>query len=146
MSGAITTGGGSLTSYSGDTTLQIPAGTFTDTVNVTHSPAYGTQPGGNLAGIGHVFDLTAVYPTGAPAEPSPGHTYTVSVEYTSDDLGTTIEDTLALYYWDGGQWVMEPSSTLDTTTNLVTATPDHFSLWAVLGATWPVYLPFILKY
>lgn len=146
VSGEIGTGGGSLSSYSGDTTLQIPAGAITEPIVITESPAYGMPPGGNLAGIGHVFDVTAVYSSsGLPAEPSPGHTYTISVEYTNAEIGSTIEGTLALYTWDGSQWVMEPSSTVDMTNNLVTATPDHFSLWAVLGETYRLYLPLVLK-
>jgi hypothetical protein len=32
-----------------------------------------------------------------------------------------VEDTLALYYWDGSQWVKEPSSVVDTAANTVTA-------------------------
>ena len=44
-----------------------------------------------------------------------------------------MEDTLGLYYWDGFSWVLEPTSLVDLDTNTLTATPDHFSVWAVLG-------------
>lgn len=53
------------------------------------------------------------------------------------------ESTLALYAWDGSQWVKEPSSAVDGAANVVTATPDPFSLWAVLGETCRVYLPLV---
>jgi hypothetical protein len=37
------------------------------------------------------------------------------------------------------------SSVVDTIANTITAAPNHFSLWAVLGETRRVYLPLILK-
>ena len=43
------------------------------------------------------------------------------------------QETLALYYWDGTQWVKEPSSVVDVNANTVKAIPNHFSTWAVLG-------------
>jgi hypothetical protein len=53
------------------------------------------------------------------------------------------EETLALYAWDGDEWVQEPTSAVDMANNVVTAAPDHFSVWAVLGQTNRVYLPLI---
>ena len=138
--------GSTITSYDGETTIQIPAGAVTTTVVITQSPAYGTPPSGNFTGIDHVFDVSAVYSnTGQPAQLAPGQTYTVSVQYTDAEKGPAIENTLALYYWDGNQWINEPSSRVDAVNNTVTATPDHFSLWAVLGQTKKVYLPLILR-
>jgi oligopeptide transport system substrate-binding protein len=138
--------GGVLTSYQGDTVIQIPAGAVTDTIVITHTLTHILPPGGNLTGIGHEFDVTAVYSsTGQPAQLAPGQTYTLTVHYTDAEKGPAIENTLALYYWDGSQWVKEPSSTVDTIANTVTAHPDHFSLWAVLGETKRVYLPLILR-
>jgi len=67
------------------------------------------------------------------------------VQYTDAEKGPAIENTLALYYWDGSQWVKEPSSVVDTVANKVTATPDHFSLWAALGETRRVYLSLIMR-
>jgi oligopeptide transport system substrate-binding protein len=146
VSGEIGTGGGSLTSYHGDTTVQIPAGAITDTIVITHTPAYILPPGGNLTGIGHEFDVTAVYSsTGQPAQLAPGQTYTITVHYTDAEKGPAIENTLALYYWDGSGWVKEPSSEVDVAANTVTARPNHFSLWAVLGETRRVYLPLVLR-
>lgn len=142
VSGTIGTGGGSLTSYHGDTTITIPSGAITATIVLTYTPAYGMPPSGNLIGIGHVFDLTAVYAAnGQPAQIVPGQTYTILVRYTDEEKGPAIEDTLALYYWNGNQWVEEPSSVVDPVANTVTATPNHFSLWAVFGETRRMFLP-----
>ncbi|MFZ1599664.1 MAG: peptide ABC transporter substrate-binding protein [Anaerolineae bacterium] len=137
--------GGTLTSYAGDTTIGIPAGAVSDTVVLTHEPAYGMPPGGNLTGIGHVFDLTAVDSAGQPAQLVPGHTYDITVRYTDVERGAAIENTLALYYWDGGAWVREANSQVDPAANTVSATPNHFSRWAVLGETRRVYLALTLK-
>ncbi len=69
----------------------------------------------------------------------------VTVQYINAEKGPAIEDTLALYYWDGRQWVKELSSVVDAAANTVRATPDHFSLWAVLGETRRVHLPLVLR-
>lgn len=144
--GQIGTGGGSLTSYHQDTTVQIPAGAITNTIVITHTPAYGMPAGGNLYSIGHVFDLSAVYSaTGQPAQIAPGRTYTLTVHYTEAEEGPAKENTLALYRWDGSRWVKEPTSTVNTSANTVTASPNRFGLWAVLGQTHRTYLPHFLS-
>ena len=87
--------GGTVTSYSGDTTIQVPAGAFADPVTITQAPAYGMPPGGNLTGIRHVFDASAVYSsTGLPAQPAAGKTYNITVHYTDSEKGPAIEGTL----------------------------------------------------
>lgn len=141
--------GGSLTSTTDHTFYLFPSGTFTDTVIVTHTVhrlGSVALPGSNLTGIGHEFEVTAVYSaTGQPAQLAPGQTYTLTVHYTEAEKGPAIENTLAFYWWDGNQWVKEPSSTVDTANNTVTAMPDHLSLWGVLGQTWRVYLPIVVR-
>jgi oligopeptide transport system substrate-binding protein len=149
VSDVIDPGGGDLTSDDGNTTVEIPAGAITDTVVITHTPATGTPPGGNLAGIGHVFDVTAVYSdTGQSAQIASGHTCTITAQYTDTEIGPAIEDTMGLYWWDEGasQWSQQGiTSSVNITDNLVTAQVDHFSLFAVLGETFRVYLPLILR-
>ena len=71
--------------------------------------------------------------------------YTITVSYDDGELGMAIEDTLALYYWDGSQWVKDPSSVVDPFGNNVQATPDHFSSWAVLGEPRRVFVPLVMK-
>jgi Tol biopolymer transport system component len=128
--------------------LDFSSNTFTDTVVVTHT-AYSTggapSPGENLIGIDNFFDIDAIYEsTGRPAQPAPGKTYTVTISYSEEEKGAAIENTLALYYWNGSQWVSEASSVY-TANNTVVAAPNHLSLWAVLGETRRVYLPLVLK-
>jgi oligopeptide transport system substrate-binding protein len=153
VSGVIDPGGGELTSYDGDTTIRVPAGAVTRTIVMTHAPAFGMPPGGNLTGIGHVFDVTAVYSSTDPGTASlpvqivPGYTYTITVRYTDTELGPAIEDTLGFYWWDEDAWSQEGiASQVNVTDNVVTAEVDHFSRFAVLGVKrqW-VYLPIVLR-
>ena len=148
VQGTVTPGSDdTVTSYSGDTTIQVPVGTFTDPVTITEAPASGMPPGGNLTGIGHVFDASAVYSsTGLPAQPAAGKTYNVTVHYTDSEKGPAIEGTLRLYGWDGSAWSQQGiSSSVDTANNLITAQVNHFSLFAVLGETKRLYLPTVVK-
>jgi len=139
-------GGGGVQSNDGRTTVTLGPGDVAETVTLTLTP-WVVVPGGSLAGIGHAFDLTAVYAsTGEPASLVPGNTFDLEIHYGDAELTTPVrEETLALYYWDGDEWVVEPSSSVDPANNVVTATPDHFSLWAVLGETNRVYLPIISR-
>jgi hypothetical protein len=138
--------GGSLTSYNGDTLLEFPPGAFAAAVFVSHVRAPGAPPGGKLASTGDEYKLTAVFSdTGGPAMLEPGHWYTVTVEYGDAAARHMDESTLALYHWDGGAWIKEPTSEVHLGNNTVTGYPDHFSNWAVLGETNRVYLPLVLR-
>jgi hypothetical protein len=139
--------GGILNSFDGDTVLEFPAGAFDDTVVVTHTPSSGVPPQGDFAGIGEVFHINSVYDsTGLPAQLAPGQTYHTTVTYTDDGLGSVLEQTLALYFWDTDGWVLESSSSVDTVANSVTATPNHLSLWGIWGKkARRVYLPLVVR-
>ncbi len=71
--------------------------------------------------------------------------YTLTIQYTDAEKGPAIENTLALYYWDGAQWVQEPTGAVNAAANTITATPNHFSFWAVLGQTQRLFLPLIQR-
>lgn len=147
VTGTIPTEGGELSSPVDKLDYRFESGTFTDTVLITHTVHYpgNVPPYGDLTGIDHVFDATAVYSsTGQLARPTTP--YTVSIQYTDAEKGPAVEDTLELYWWDGETWSQEGiSSTVDTADNVVTAQVDHFSLFAVLGETNRVYLPLALR-
>lgn len=139
--------GGALSAWDDAATFIFPAGSFTETVVITYSPAYDAPPSATLRAIGYSFDVTATYTnTTDPASLAPGHGYTVTVQYSDAERGPTVEDTLALYHWNGGAWVKETSSIANATANTVTATPNHLSLWAVLGETHRLFLPFALRH
>ena len=140
VSAVIPAGGGTLTSTVDSTAYDFPAGTFSNSVEITHTTSYSPVFALGLGSAGHNFNVTAVYSdTGQPAQPL--GPYTITISYIQAELGGTDEASLAIYYWDGSQWVKEPTSAVDTAANTVTATPDHFSQWAVLGETNRLYLP-----
>jgi hypothetical protein len=144
----VPTGGGNFISEADHTTYFFPAGVFTDTVVLTHIPLYpeDSLPVGSLAGINHFFEVNAVYSsTGQIVQLSPSQVYTLTVQYTEAERGPAIEETLALYRWDGSQWVKETSA-IDTESNIVMAEPAYFSTWAVLGETHRVYLPWVFQF
>ena len=122
------------------------AGAFAQTVEVAYRQLLTDQNAGDLLGIGHTYELTAVDAvTGESAELAPGQTYSVVLQYADAELGSVIEQTLALYAWDDSQWVTDPSSSVAPASNTITATPDHLSLWAALGETHRVYLPLVVR-
>jgi len=141
-------GGGTFEAYGDRTTYTFPTGTFTDTVVITHTALFADDapPTGNLADIGHFFEITAVYSdTGKPAQLALGQTYTITIQYTADELGAVTEDTLGLYWWNGSTWSQEGiTSTVDAENNRITAQVGHLSLFTVLGKI-QVYLPLVLR-
>lgn len=143
-SAVIPTSGGVLTSTFDSISYVFSDGTFTDTVIITHTVRFSSIPSfGEMVSFGRVFDITAVYSsTGQPAQPT--QPYTITIAYVVS--GLVIEDTLALYTWNGDQWEKDPSSGVDVQNNTLVATPSHFSLWAVLGeARRVVYLPLVCR-
>ena len=100
---------------------------------------------GDRTGIGHFFDLTAIY-TDTDEVAEPVQPYTIAVEYSEVEKGPAMESTLALYWWDGNAWSEQGiTSTVNVTDNLIIALVDHLSSFAVLGETNRVFLPIILR-
>ena len=129
---------GVLTSPFDSTIYSFSSGTFTDTVVITHTATFSATSSGRLEGIGHSFDITAIYSDTQQAA-QPTTPYTITIQYTDEQKGALNESTLALYYWDGGQWIRETTSTVDIESNQIAAAPDHFSTWAVMGEIRRVY-------
>jgi len=145
VEGFIPPEGGQLSSPSDTTNYFFTQGTFSDTVKITHTPLSPVVlPGfGELIGAGHFFSLEATLDSQS-VEPS--QPYTMTIGYTDDELGIIIENTLALYYWNGHSWLAEPTALVDGESNLIIASPNHFSYWAVLGLPYKFsYLPVVEK-
>jgi len=130
-----------------NTAVTLPLVGAMNAENGLSEPTFRVMSNNNLVGVDRSFYVTATYEsTGLPADLLPGASYTITVDYADTETGTAVENTLALYWWDGDQWVKEPSSAVDTINNIVTAAPGHFSLWAVLGeTTHRLYLPLVMK-
>ncbi len=144
-SAVISPEGGTLYSPWDDTLYEFGPGTFSDEVLITHTVLYTEIPGyAPLVGIGHFFDVTAVYSdTGLPAEPT--GTYTITIGYSDWQRWIVLEDTMGLYNWDGLEWTLEQTGLLDPVNNHLVATPNHFSTWGVLGEPGRVFLTLINK-
>jgi hypothetical protein len=136
-----------------DVVLAFGSGTFSETVVLDYAsqPAYDT---GGLSAAGSFFELQAAYlSSGQPAQLQPGKEYSMTVRYVPESLPSGVDEAdLNLYFQElglnvtlqrGPSWVREPS-TVNVAANTVSATPDHFSIWALLGPA-KAYLPFVLR-
>lgn len=137
--------GGIMTSEYYTLTLTFASDTFTNTKNIYITPRYfGNMPGSfSTIGSKYFFDLSI---SSASDLNEPMKPYQVAWQYDPLNFPGVDESTLGLYYWDGVGWVREPSSSVNTAANTVSATPQHASLWALLAERQGVqhlYLPLI---
>ncbi len=136
--------GGSLDAPDGSVELDFPSNWVDEATVVTYTTATTPLPTGDLFGV-RFFDLSAAtLSTGTPVTTF-NKSYALTINYTDKEKGGAIEDTLGLYWWNGGQWVLEPTSNVDVANNRLTAQLDHMTLFAVLGETKRVYLPLVLR-
>ncbi len=146
-SATIRSAGGELISNTDSTQYTFTPGTFVWDTTVTHTPL--TPPDipstGDLRGIQHAYQVSATDYTGELIQPQLA--YTVQITYSESEVGAVQEDTLALYNWTGTEWRKEPTSQLDASTNRITATPSHFSIWTLLGepGNTLLYVPLLMK-
>ncbi len=135
------------TASEGLASFSMDPGTFTATAVISFTPQVPFDPGPPLVGPGFFFDLEAAsLATGQPLAPQVS--YTVTLSYTDEEIaagGVVNENSLALYFWDGDQWVAEPSCVVDRAANEITCTPDHFSRWSVLSQRHEGFLPTIVR-
>ena len=108
-----------------------------DSITVLHMPVFNgiapAMPAG-VTNIGHNFQVFVRAPlTDRPIESLTDETYTVTLTYTDSEVGTLNENSLSFYSYNGTGWVKEPTTVLNPDTNTISATPSHFSLWAVGG-------------
>jgi tripartite motif-containing protein 71 len=143
----IPTTGGSLTSAADGTVYTFAIGALANDVRLRHVavlPA-NTPAASKKVGIGHAFVVSA----SSAANDRPlltlagSQTYTLQVTYSPEELRGVSEGSLALYYWDGSAW-QKQATTIDPATHTLTAHPNHFSLWSVMG-TYAIYLPGVIK-
>jgi hypothetical protein len=125
--------------------ITVPSGAFTEAVGIhfLELPGMDTAERPN---VDVFYELYASDPdTGETAELQPGQRYRITVTYDDGDVPDGVDEgELGLYYWDGESWVPEPTSTVNPGTNVVTAEPSHFSLWAILGKVRSQFLPSVL--
>ncbi|MDY7077431.1 MAG: kelch repeat-containing protein [Chloroflexota bacterium] len=100
----------------------------------------------DLESIGQNLSLSATFlETGLPVTDLQ-KPYEMTFRYTDDDVENIFEDSLALYWWDGDEWVAEPTSAVDEANNTVAATPGHLGIFVVMGTPkTTIYLPLVLR-
>jgi Tol biopolymer transport system component len=142
-----------LTSYTLNTRVQFSPNTFQPSCFQIEMAQQTCTPPPSLSSWGNCFDLAAQKMQSCTAAGSLQAArllsdvgllkpYTLKVNYEQ----TPLESSLALYYWDDGAWVKEPSSSVDTTKNTITATSQQWRKWQVMSTTLnKIYLPLTLK-
>lgn len=140
----IDSNGGKLTSWLDHIMYQFPSGTFSTTVTVTHTlhnPAKLTNLG-QIAPIVKAFELTTINSeTGEPIQPQ--LPYSLTIEYTPENLSAVNKLTMGLYYWKAPQWIKEESSMIDLPHQRIIATPNYTALWIVGSKLHQLFLPTI---
>jgi len=136
--------GGTFTSPDNKVTVTFPPNAIQNTItlNYVEQPI---EPPPHLAVLGVGFDLTAISErqiiTGF------NRPITITVTYDSPQQTDITADDIDLYWLDGTQWVTDTiTSTVNPTSHQLTATTNHFTLFAVMSSKTQtqVYLPMIL--
>jgi len=141
--------GGAVTLAPG-VSLSVTSGVFNDTILLTYTPQSPPSPA-NFKNVGLAYQLSAIFQSnGQPAQPQPGQHYTIALTYQQSNVPPDIgESDLALYFWNGSRWLKESTSAVNPATNTITATPSHFSRWAVLApvveSPQQLFLPLVIK-
>jgi ligand-binding sensor domain-containing protein len=129
--------GGEITTPDRRAKASFPAGSVSVTSTLTIETKGSFPTAGGYAA--YSFDLSASPPI-AINQP-----YTLTILYTEANLFPLSSGDIQIAWWDGGQWIPEPTSSLDAANNRFIATPDHMSLFALVGEMEHIYLPSMRK-
>jgi hypothetical protein len=71
----------------------------------------------------------------------------LKISYNDDDLANIDESGLKIYRFDGEEWNLLTDSAVDADNNIVTATTNHFSIFAIFGqeAVVPTPTPMVVE-
>lgn len=126
-------------------TYHFAAEAFTTPVTITHTTRF-VDPWlafpAPWVGVGNGFALQATTTATGDAL-APTGAFSMTIRYTKEAVQLVEGTSLALYRWDGGAWVLEPSE-VDPATQTVVATPTTTGVWMLRGlARNRLYLPLI---
>jgi hypothetical protein len=140
----VTPAGGQVSFPEIGATLVFTSGAFTETVQlVEFIPAEEElAPNDGHFRVGPAFHLFAEQTSDAEIV-QPLAPYTITLGYDPALVGST-QASLKLYGWTGREWQEEPTSQLDIANHTLTATPNHFSLWALMVEDHSLYIPQVL--
>lgn len=142
-----TPAGGILNVPTEGVTLSFGPNVFTQTTVVSHTAWLRNEllpPPAGLIGVNGFYTVQAANPLTGQAV-VPGLPYSVTISYDDTARGPILEQTLALYFWDGRKWQSEPSSLVNPETNVLTASPDRLGTWAIFGETRRTFLPGVVR-
>lgn len=112
-----------LVSLDGTVTVKVAAGTFAETVDLTHTPHQATVPqgGGSVAR----FELSARTQSGAPVS-EPSLPIEITLDYSEMGVDPNLEGTIAAFIWDDAaeQWQYVPTY-VDVSSHLATVSLDR---------------------
>jgi hypothetical protein len=131
--GRVPTTGGGFTTAPDAVRYDFPPGSFSFDALVKHQPlsASGVPPSSLLfPKIGPFFSVSAKDSIGNTLKVK--QAFTITIPYSDEGLSLNQEKALGLYTWDGRQWLLEPSSQVDTGANTITAALDRLVLGGVL--------------
>jgi hypothetical protein len=142
-------GGGTLRAGDGSAAVYVQAGSVDRTILMTYAegpPAIGRNavaaPGATtLHAIRH-FELTAVISGTATPLDAFNTAFRLDAVTTPRERAGIIPGTLALYWWDGGAWVAQP--TVGSGETLFTAS-SHLGRFALMGQSHAIYLPLVQR-
>ena len=165
-SATISAQGGTLYAPDGSTKLSFPAGAADQDTTVTYSSpgssssqdlaipgyTYDSSRQNNLTADGEIvtirlFDLSAAISGTTTPVLSFNLPYTLTLDYTFDDLRGADEDTLNLFWRDDDTWKQLSTASHDTQRDLLTFTLDHMTAFALKGEVVErfLYLPLAMR-
>lgn len=132
--------------------IQVPIGAVTETITLIYVPADTVTPPSGFAFANRAFDLDAYWSGSLLSGFTFSTPVTITLHYADSDVITCGEDTLALNYWAGSEWVdaastCTPISTYDRhpNENWLAVPICHLSRFALFGERYAVYLPLALR-
>jgi hypothetical protein len=118
--------------------------TFNQPVNVTHRASFEStfDIPAELVSASRYYEISAIY-TDTLEIAQLNKPYTLTIQYDDADVADTNENLIALYFWNGVQWIREPSF-VDITNNLVSAHPTTLGLWGLFSErSIDIFLPLV---
>ena len=144
--GTVTAGGGgsvsATTNTGGQASVSFPVNAVVSDTTVSVVPTATSDSGLSAAmssvssgkGVigGYVYDYSAVL--AGESVTSFDESMTITMTYTDDQVSGFDESSLQIQYWDATAWEWVGLSTIiNTDTNTLTATTDHFTYFAIIG-------------
>ena len=115
------------TSTSSSIVIQIKGLNATTVLNSIGKPSNTLSSAASI-----VFDVKALIDNITELD-SFDHPVTISYTYTAEDVEGLDETSLSMYHYKNGIWSELDNCSVNTTTNTITCTAPHFSIFAIFG-------------